>query len=148
MTYSREALKGRSVSELGMLTGHWRGVNGDDIFDEYWLPETRGNMACVFRWLKGDSIYIYEIVALIEKNAEIHMMLRHFNEKFVASEEIDKPLDFIVTELTTNKVVFVNRSNPDGGYLQYDMSEEGYLRFQACEPDGSVSFGLDFERVR
>ncbi len=147
MTYSRDALKGRSVSELEMLTGYWRGVHGDDIFEEYWLPEARRNKACVFRWLKGQSIYIYEIVALVERNNEIHMLLRHFDRDFVASEDKDNPLDFVVTEMSSTQVALVDTHDPDGGYLQYDASEEGRLRFRAYGADGSVLFELQFEKI-
>ena len=53
MTFSNTPLKGKSIAELEFLTGHWKGKAGDDIIEEYWLPEVEGNKACVFRWIKN-----------------------------------------------------------------------------------------------
>ena len=49
MTYSKMPLKGNAVRDLDFLTGHWRGVIGEDVVEEYWLPEMYSNKACIFR---------------------------------------------------------------------------------------------------
>ncbi|MFW9843525.1 MAG: DUF6265 family protein, partial [Candidatus Thorarchaeota archaeon] len=74
MTYSKTPLKGKSVSDLEFLTGHWRGDLGEDIVEEYWLPEAFSNKACIFRWIKKGEIYIYELVAMVKRDDEIHML--------------------------------------------------------------------------
>lgn len=148
MPFSKEAVKGRSVSELEMLTGRWRGVQGDDIFEEYWLPESRGNKACVFRWQKLDPEKdMFEAVIMIERNGEIHMMLRHFDHRFHAWEEKDEPLDFVVTELSPTHVTFVKASDPETGFLHYDLSQTGKLIFRMYAPDEAVRFKLEFLKV-
>ena len=45
MTFSKTPLKGKSVSTLEFLTGHWKGEMGADIVEEYWLPEIHSNKA-------------------------------------------------------------------------------------------------------
>jgi len=147
MTYSKTPLKGRFVKELDFLTGHWRGAAGQDIFEEYWLPAMHANKSCVFRWLKEGDIYIYEIVALIERDEEIHMLLRHFDKGFTAWEEKDAPRDFVVTHLSESEVVFIDSQNPDGGHLRYDTSKKDTLEFSDHEPDGTVNFSLLFKKV-
>jgi hypothetical protein len=147
MNYSREPVKGRSVSDLERLTGHWRGTTKDGIVEEYWLPEVDGNKACVFRWMRGGDIYIYEIAAMVERGGDLHMLLRHFDRDFTAWEEKDKPRDLVITKLTPTKIVFVNTENPDGGYMQYDTSLQNTLHFSDHEPDGSVSFELVFQKI-
>lgn len=147
MAYSQTPLKNRSVAEFDLLTGHWKGKAGDDIIEEYWLPETNSNKLCVFRWIRDGSIYIYEIVALVERDGEIHMFLRHFDKNFVAWEEKEAPRDFVVTDLSPTRVRFVDSRNPKSGFLQYDTSEKNTLRFSDHEPDGSVSFELVFQKV-
>jgi len=148
MTYSTKPLKGKSVRNLSFLVGYWRGEIDSDIIEEYWLPETQSNMACVFRWIKKGEIYIYELVSLIERDNEIHMLLRHFDKKFTAWEEKDAPRDFVVTELSTKEVVFIDTKNPDGGFLRYDTSKENTLEFFDHEPDGSVNFSLSFYKMK
>jgi len=147
MTYSKKPLKGKSVRNLEFLVGHWRGDIDSDIVEEYWLPEIHSNMACVFRWIKNGAIYIYELVSLVEQDDEIHMLLRHFDKKFTAWEEKDSPRDFVVTELSTNEVVFIDTRNPEGGYLRYDTSKKDTLEFFDHEPDGTVNFSLEFKKV-
>jgi hypothetical protein len=115
--------------------------------EEYWLPEEYSNMSCVFRWIKKGVIYIYEIVALVEQDNEIHMLLRHFNKEFTAWEEKDSPRDFVVTELSQNRVTFIDTGNPDGGFLRYATSKTGTLEFFDHEPDGTVNFSLQFKKV-
>ena len=147
MTYSTKPLKGKSVQNLGFLVGHWRGEIDSDIVEEYWLPENHSNMACVFRCIKKGEIYIYELVTLIERGDEIHMLLRHFDKNFTAWEEKDVPRDFVATELSAREVIFIDTRNPGGGFLRYDTSKDDTLEFYDHEPDGSVNFSLSFTKV-
>lgn len=147
MTYSKLPLKSKSVKDLDFLTGRWGGLSGDDYYEEYWLPEKYSNKACIFRWIKKEEVYIYEIVALVERDGEIHMLLRHFNKGFVAWEEKDTPRDFVVTELSDTGAVFIDTQNPDGGFLRYDTSKENTLEFFDHEPDGTVNFSLLFTKI-
>jgi hypothetical protein len=147
MKYSKFPLKGISVKQLDFLTGHWKGETDDDIFEEYWLPEMYSNKVCVFRWIKNGEIYIYEIVALVEKSGEIHMLLRHFDKGFVAWEEKNAPRDFVVTGLSENEVIFINSQNPESGFLRYDTSKKDTLEFFDHEPDGTINFTLLFKKI-
>ncbi len=147
MTYSKTPLKDKSVKNLEFLVGHWRGELDSDIVEEYWLPETHSNMACVFRWIKKGEIYIYELVSLVERDDEIHMFLRHFDKKFTAWEDKDTPRDFVVTALSSNEVVFIDTGNPDGGFIRYDTRKKETLEFFDHEPDGTVNFFLEFKKV-
>ncbi|MFW9787559.1 MAG: DUF6265 family protein [Candidatus Thorarchaeota archaeon] len=148
MSYSKVPLKGKTVSDLDFLTGHWRGESGADVFEELWLPDLHSNKACVFRWIKEGEVYFYEIVALVERNGEIHMLLRHFDKAFIAWEEKDSPRDFVVTELSTTHVAFIDTQNPESGFLKYDVSERNTLAFSDHEPDGTVNFSLLFKKVK
>ncbi len=148
MTYSKTPLKDKSVKDLEFLTGHWKGETGEDIVEEYWLPEMYSNKACVFRWIKKGEIYIYELVSLVERNDEIHMLLRHFDKAFTAWEEKDGPRDFVVTKVSETEVVFIDTQKPDGGFLRYNTSKKDTLEFFDHEPDGTVNFSLKFKKVR
>jgi hypothetical protein len=140
-------MKGKSLSDLEMLNGHWRGTSGDDIVEEYWLPCERENKACIFRWLKDDSSKnMFEAVIVVERNDEIHMLLRHFDTNLHAWEEKDSPWDFVATEISESTLTFVDANNPDSGFLHYDISKDR-LRFRMFEPDETVKFELRFSRV-
>jgi hypothetical protein len=147
MKYSTTPMKGKSVSSLEFLTGHWRGKMDDDFIEEYWLPEVSFNKACVFRWIKKNEVYIYELVALVERGGEIHMLLRHFDNGFTAWEEKDNPRDFVVTEISETEVVLIDTQKPDAGFLRYNASKKDTLEFFDHEPDGTVNFSLTFSKV-
>ncbi len=147
MTYSKMPLKGNAVRDLDFLTGHWRGVIGEDVVEEYWLPEMYSNKACIFRWIKKGELYIYELVALVERDGELHMLLRHFDKGFTAWEDKTSPRDFVVTELSKTEAVFIDTQKPDGGFLRYDTSKTDTLKFFDHEPDGTVNFSLVFKKV-
>jgi hypothetical protein len=75
------------------------------------------------------------------------MFLRHFDKGFTAWEEKDKPRDFVVTELSKDQVVFIDTTNPDGGFLRYNTSKKDTLEFFDHESDGTVNFSLTFKKV-
>lgn len=147
MTYSTKPLKDKSVKNLDFLTGYWSGQAGNDSIEEIWLPETCSTMVCVFRWIKDREIYIYELVTLVERDGEIHMLLRHFDKGLTAWEEKDNPRNFVVTELSQTEVVFIDSQKPDAGFLRYDTSKKDTLEFFDHEPDGKVNFSLSFKKV-
>ncbi|MFW9909235.1 MAG: DUF6265 family protein [Candidatus Thorarchaeota archaeon] len=147
MKHKTNPLVGARVKDLQFLSGTWRGTLGNSYVEELWTIETRSNMTGMFRWIRGDEIYIYEIMALVEVADTVQFFLRHFNKEFVASEEKDEPLKFLLTELTERKCVFVLAKSPEKGFISYEITDEDKLRFADFEPDGSLSFELVFEKV-
>ncbi|MHA1957057.1 MAG: DUF6265 family protein [Candidatus Thorarchaeota archaeon] len=147
MTHSKTPLKGKTVSDLEFMTGAWRGEKEDDIFEEHWTPEIKNNKTGMFRWMKGDEIFVYEIMAFVENDGNLQFLLRHFDKSFTAWEEKETPLVFLLTELTDNKAVFVSSTTPDGGFLQYELIDSKTLRFSDFESDGSLSFELLFHKL-
>ncbi|MHA1934667.1 MAG: DUF6265 family protein [Candidatus Thorarchaeota archaeon] len=147
MTHSKTPLKGKTVSDLEFMTGAWRGEKEDDIFEEHWTSEIKNNKTGMFRWMKGDEIFVYEIMAFVENDGNLQLLLRHFDKSFTAWEEKETPLVFLLTELTDNKAVFISSSKPDGGFLQYELIDSKTLRFADLESDGSLSFELLFSKI-
>ncbi|MFW9848920.1 MAG: DUF6265 family protein, partial [Candidatus Thorarchaeota archaeon] len=119
----------------------------DDVVEEYWLPVLDDKMAGIFRWTKDGEINIYEIIGLSVVDDELHMFLRHFDRKFVAWEEKDKPLCFVVTELSSTDVVFVDKDNPDKGFLRYSLKDDTNLEFISYEQNGEIQFKLEFRKM-
>ena len=147
MSYSKIPVAGKSIADLKFLTGAWRGQDADDIFEEHWMHEIEGNMTGMFRWIKSGDVFVYEIMALIKRDENIHLLLRHFNKDFVGWEEKEKSLVFLLTELDDSKAVFINPEKPDSGWLSYDLVDENTLRFVDYESDGTVGFELRFTKL-
>jgi hypothetical protein len=147
MGYSTSPLKGPLFEKLDFFTGAWRGKSNDDQIEEHWMPDARNNRTGMFRWIKEGDVFVYEIMALVERNDEVHLLLRHFGKEFECWEEKDKPMVFILTELTDTKAVFILSTKPEGGFLVYERADEKSLIFRDLEPDGSVSFELLFAKL-
>ena len=144
MTFSTTPVIRKSVKDLAFLAGAWQGENGTDLFEEHWMLEVQNNMTGMFRWLKDGEIFVYEIMALVEREGNIHLLLRHFNKDFVGWEEKEESLIFILSELTDTKALFIKSNKPEDGWLMYERVDDKTLKFTDLESDGSVSFELTF----
>ncbi|MBD3405517.1 MAG: hypothetical protein GF411_05200 [Candidatus Lokiarchaeota archaeon] len=147
MTHSKNPLRGSSVSQLRFLCGLWKGVEGEDEFDEYWLDEAHGVISGTFRWMKKGEIYLYEIFTLLKQDNLVHLYLRHFNKDFVSWEEKESPAHLILTEVSDSHAVFVNSDKPESGFLKYELLDSDILRFADLNSDGSVRFELVFKKM-
>jgi hypothetical protein len=147
MAYSNSPLKGAPLEKLDFFTGAWKGESDGDQIEEHWMPNTQNNRTGMFRWIKNDEVFVYEIMALVQRDDEVHLLLRHFGKEFECWEEKDKPMVFILTELTDTKAVFILSTKPEGGFLVYEQIDENSLVFRDLEKDGSVSFELQFSRT-
>ena len=147
MGYSTSPLKRPPFDKLDFFTGAWRGKRNGDQIEEHWMPDVQNNRTGMFRWIKNGEIFVYEIIALVERDEEVQLLLRHFGKEFECWEEKDKPMVFILTELTDAKAVFILSTKPKGGFLVYELVDDKTLRFSDLEPDGSVSFELHFSKI-
>ena len=147
MGYSTSPLKRPLFEKLDLFTGAWRGKSKDDQIEEHWMSDDQNNRTGMFRWIKKGEVFVYEIMALNERNDEVHLLLRHFGKEFECWEEKDKPMVFVLTELTDTKAVFILSTKPEGGFLVYELVDDNTLKFIDLEPDGSVSFELIFSRI-
>ncbi|MHA1958639.1 MAG: DUF6265 family protein [Candidatus Thorarchaeota archaeon] len=147
MTFSTTPLKGKSVKDLEFMTGAWRSATDDSIVEEHWMPEENNNKTGMFRWFREGEIYIYELMALVEKNGTISLYLRHFDKDFAGWEEKDKPREFILTYSSEKGAVFMAPETPDSGFLKYELVDSETLRFADLEPNGDVSFELFFQKI-
>ena len=147
MVYSTSPLKGAHIEKLDFFTGAWRGQSDGDQIEEHWMSDVQNNRTGMFRWIKDGEVFVYEIMALVKRNDEVHLLLRHFGKEFECWEDKNKPLEFILTELTDKKAVFILSTKPEGGFLVYELVDDKTLRFCDLEPDGSISFELRFFKI-
>ncbi|MGY5876107.1 MAG: DUF6265 family protein [Candidatus Thorarchaeota archaeon] len=146
MAYSKTPVRGKDVKDLKFMHGAWQGNAGDDLIEEHWMPEILYNMTGMFRWIKKGDIFVYEIMAIVERDDTIQLLLRHFDKDFNGWEEKTKPMVLTVTELTETKAVFINSIKPDSGFLVYELIDSDTLKFSDFEPDGTISFELIFKK--
>ena len=101
-----------TVADFSWLAGAWKGEIGGDFIDEQWAPPAGGAMLGTFRWLKGEKVVVYELLALEQRPEGPVLMLRHFKPGLVAWEDKEGAIPFYLTSYKPGEGVFDNRS-PD-----------------------------------
>lgn len=101
-----------TAADFSWLAGAWKGEIGGDLIDEQWTPPAGGAMLGMFRWLKGEKVVVYELLALEQRPEGPVLMLRHFKPGLVAWEDKEGAIPFYLTSYKPGEGVFDNR-NPD-----------------------------------
>ena len=95
-----------SVAQLDWLTGTWSGEKDGDRIEETWLPPAAGAMIGAFRWLRGESVVVYELLALEPAGDSVVLLLRHYKPGLVAREGEVEALEFRLVEARDGFVLF------------------------------------------
>lgn len=143
MSYPKDPLIGIHIDKLSWLSGFWPGEGAIGYVEEQWSKPHNGEMLAWFRWYRGETPYIYEIIRLKDEDGHIIMRIRHFDSQFHAKEEKDSAFTAILTGLTAQEATFVSQQDPERGYIIYRREEEK-LYFEDHKPDGSMNFQLLF----
>ena len=116
-----------SIADVAWIAGSWEGAIGDDPIAELWLPPAGGEMAGVFRWIKGGEVYLYELLS-IEPEAKggggLVLKIKHFGPGLVGWEEKDEAVVFDLVEMGEGTAVFVKRSEEQPSRMTYRRSGE------------------------
>lgn len=95
-----------TVAQLDWLTGTWSGEKEGDRIEETWLPPAAGAMIGAFRWLRGESVVVYELLALEPAGDSVVLLLRHYEPGLVAREGEAEALRFRLVEARDGYVLF------------------------------------------
>ena len=92
---TRSAVPGQAppparLADLGWLVGTWEGEGITGPAREVYLPPVRGQMAGHFTQARGDAIWFYEIMTIVEVGNSLEYRLKHFNADLTG---FGKPLD-------------------------------------------------------
>ncbi len=125
------------LSDLAWLAGTWEGALGDDPLIETWFPPAGGRMAGLFRWVKGDEVYLYELVGLEETADGVVLQVKHFGPDLVGWEAKDESVVFDLVEVDEDgRAVFAERGDEEEGTT---------LTFR---PEGETGLVATFEETR
>ncbi len=98
-----------SIQDLAWLSGTWRGRVGEDVVEEIWGEPVGPGTVGVFRWLKGDDVHLYEMIAVEEADDALWMRLRHFSGGLTPwPSEASGPESWRLTENEGRRAVFLN----------------------------------------
>ncbi len=129
------------IADVAWIAGHWETKRQGSILQEHWSEPAGDSMMGMFRWLKKDKTWIYELLAIREENGSLVFRFRHFSDKLHAWEEKEKPLMFRLVSLTEREAVFENPSGDDPGRYIFSQPDDKSLVVKiGSKKAGTVEF--------
>lgn len=107
-----------TIFDVAWLAGAWNGTKGTSSIDERWSPPKGGAMLGVSRTVKGDKMTAFEFLRIIERDGGLI---------YIAQPGGRLPTEFVLTESSTNRAVFVNPRHDYPQRIVYEHSKEGAL---------------------
>jgi hypothetical protein len=116
------------LQSLQWMAGTWVGSIDGDRIEEHWSSSEGDTLMGMFRWLKGDDVYLYEFMLISKSELGVTLQIKHFRPDFVGWEEKDAAVTFYFQTLEDNTVTFDNGKYGDlNRVLQYTLTEGGQL---------------------
>lgn len=125
------------LSAVAWLAGTWEGALGDDPVTEAWFPPADGTMVGLFRWEKGEKVFLYELLRLAETPDGLTLEIKHFGRDFTGWEEKDGAALFDLVEVT-----------PEGQAIFAERGDEVERTRVTYRPDGEDAMVATFEETR
>lgn len=124
------------IKDLAWMEGRWVCRQKGDLLEETWSAPNGDCMMGMFRWMKGDKVWMYELMTIIADGDEIVFRLKHFDRKMVGWEEKDESITARLTEVSDKRAVF---SGADGGRFEYRLDGKGGLSVQVGGGEGKAA---------
>ena len=107
-----------TIADMAWLADAWTGTNRSSSIEERWSPPKGGAMLGVSRTVKGDKMVGFEYLRIVEREDGL---------VYVAQPGGSSPTEFVLTELDSQRAVFVNPRHDYPQRIVYELSEEGAL---------------------
>ena len=102
------------IADLAWIAGRWAVQQGEHEFlEETWNDPMANSMIGMFRWQRGDRIWLYEYLLIEETEEGITYHLRHFGPGSKGWETKDEPLSFPLKNVRENEAIFENPDRND-----------------------------------
>jgi hypothetical protein len=129
------------IGDVAWIAGHWGTTLKGSILDEYWSEPAGDCMMGVFRWLRKDKAWLYEMLTIREEEGTLVFRFRHFSDKLNAWEEKDKPLTYRLASLSEREAVFENPKDTDHWRFIFSSPDNKTLVIKVgSTADGTVKY--------
>jgi len=95
------------IGDVAWIAGHWAMERGGRL-EEIWSKPDGNCMVGMFRWVKQDKVWIYEILTIREESGTLVFRFRHFSDELDAWEPKAEPLTYRLSSIKDDEVVFTN----------------------------------------
>jgi hypothetical protein len=127
MKYARTPIKGISANQLNWMAGAWMGTHGTEKIEEHWSDSINTTMMGMFRWVRGDEIWFYELLVIEPEEDSLVMRIKHFYPGLKGWEEKDTSVDFVLVSLKDKEAVFLQCNRDEDQWLVYRLEDSGQL---------------------
>lgn len=110
-----------AIGEMEWLAGAWtgtRGTGGTISMEERWSPSRGGSMLAVSRTVSRDRLAAFEYLRIVEKEGGL---------VYIAQPNGAAPTEFVLSEIGTNRAVFINPRHDYPKRIAYELSADGTL---------------------
>jgi len=126
----------KDIKDLAFISGTWKTTSEWGDMEEYWSKPAGNCMMCVYRCVKDGKVVFYEMIIIEQTPSGPVMKLRHFNPGLIAWEEKEKPYEYPLMFLETDKARF---ERPDKKtYITFHRTSQKTLRviLESQDKDG------------
>jgi hypothetical protein len=117
------------LEDLAWLQGAWEGPGISGPATEVYSGPAGGQIVGHFRQLRGDGIWFYEIMTIVQAGASLEYRLKHFNHDLTGWEEKTQVVTFPLVAIEKEAWYFdgltIRRDGPDGmvGAVRIDSKD-------------------------
>jgi predicted enzyme related to lactoylglutathione lyase len=106
---------GTGVQALGWLAGTWRLEEGDALLEESWSAPAGDSLVGAFRWQRGGTTTLYELMTIEAEDGELVFRLHHFSRgmRLWEREAREGPLAYPAVRIGSNEAVFERADRDD-----------------------------------
>jgi hypothetical protein len=134
-----ESAASTSIADVAWIAGHWGLEQPAGTLEEIWSAPRGDCMMGMFRWMKNDKLWIYELLTIREEAGTLVFRFRHFGKALEAWEAKDQPLTYRLKSLTSDEAVFENsESEKAARYIFRRSGDDALLIRLESEKDGRV----------
>lgn len=94
------------LADLAWIAGAWHLERPDGYLDERWSPPVGNSMVGHFRWVRGDALWITELLTITEEEGEVIFRLRHFSDRMRPWEDPDDAFVYRLADRAPGRLVF------------------------------------------
>lgn len=96
----------KEIKSLAFMAGKWKTHSAWGDMEENWSEPMGNSMMCAYRCVKDGKVVFYEFIVIEQTDTGPVMKLRHFSPGNIGWEDKDKPYEYPLTFLETDKARF------------------------------------------
>ena len=128
--YPQQGLSTATPADLSWLTGSWHGRQGSETIEEHWSDVNGRSLMAMFRWLKEDKVWFYELMVIEqEEDGRVMLRVKHFYPGLKGWEEKDDSAEFLLVQLQEQKAIFRQLNKPDTWMVYHRPNQDRLLAY-------------------